>query len=184
MGTPAYDLPMRPRTSPTSAKRISTNAAPADRHLASSARVLRQFRQVFKAVKTHFQQVEKRAGIGGAQLWALAVIQQVPGVGITGLAHAMDIHQSTASNLVRALSDLGLVAAVRGDGDRRTVELHVLPAGKRLLRRAPGPAAGVLPEALSALDASTLARLEQDLQALLERLEPDRRAARTPLAEI
>lgn len=37
----------------------------------ASTRVLRQFRIVFNAVRSHFRQVEREAGIGGAQLWAL-----------------------------------------------------------------------------------------------------------------
>lgn len=150
----------------------------------SAARVLRQFRQVFKAVRTHFQQVEKRAGVGGAQLWALATIHQHPGLGVQALARAMDIHQSTASNLVRSLLDLGLVTASRNDSDRRSVHLRLLPAGARILRRAPGPLAGVLPDALQALSDDALQRLEQDLAVLLERLGADRRAAKTPLADL
>jgi hypothetical protein len=43
-----------------------------------STRVLRQFRVVFNSVKTHFRQVEREAGLGGAQLWALSVIQRRP----------------------------------------------------------------------------------------------------------
>ena len=48
----------------------------------SSTRVLRQFRVVFNAVKTHFRQVEREAGVGGAQLWALSVIDRRPGIGV------------------------------------------------------------------------------------------------------
>ena len=51
-----------------------------------AAQVLRRFRLVFNAVKSHFQQVEKRAGIGGAQLWALSVIGAAPDIGMGGLA--------------------------------------------------------------------------------------------------
>ena len=36
--------------------------------------VLRKFRQVFNAVKNHFQQLEKKVGIGGAQVWALSLM--------------------------------------------------------------------------------------------------------------
>ena len=60
-----------------------------------ATRVLRQFRLVFNTVKTHFQQVEKQAGLGGAQVWALSVIQARPGIGVTGLAAAMDVHQTS-----------------------------------------------------------------------------------------
>ena len=70
-------------------------------------RVLRRFRLVFNAVKTHFQQVEKKAGVGGAQLWALSVIHAHPGIGVNSLAAFMDVHQTTASNLVKALVAAG-----------------------------------------------------------------------------
>jgi DNA-binding MarR family transcriptional regulator len=147
-------------------------------------RVLRQFRQVFNAVKTHFQTVEKRSGIGGAQLWALSVIAECPGRGVNDLAQAMDIRQSTASNLVKGLAEKGLVNASRDGPDRRAVQLTVLPPGRRILAQAPGPFAGVLPGALARLDPQILRRLEQDLAALIDTLGVDERAATTPLADM
>lgn len=150
----------------------------------ASARVLRQFRLVFNAVKTHFQQVQKQAGVGGAQLWALAVLQGTPGIGVTELARRMDVHQSTASNLVRSLVQAGLVRADRGREDRRSVHLRLLAAGQRVLRQAPGPFAGVLPQALQRLEPALLARLEADLAALLQVLQADTRGAGIPLAVI
>lgn len=146
--------------------------------------MLRQFRQVFNAVKAHFQHAEKAAGLGGAQLWALSVIESRPGIGIGDLARAMDVHQTTASNLVKALLSLGLVESARSEPDRRAVQLQIRPAGRRVLRRAPGPFTGVLPEALARLDHGTLIRLHRDLAVLLDALQTDPRAARTPLAQI
>lgn len=148
------------------------------------ARVLRQFRSVFNAVKTHFQQVEKRAGIGGAQVWALSVVQAQPDIGVGGLARAMDIHQTTASNLVKAMVAAQLVVVNRDAEDRRATHLRVTPAGLKVLKKAPGPFSGVLPEALAALDAETLGRLEGDLAKLLSQLQADERAARIPLAQM
>jgi DNA-binding MarR family transcriptional regulator len=150
----------------------------------AATRVLRRFRMVFNAVKTHFQQVEKTAGVGGAQLWALSVVHDEPGIGVGALARAMDVHQTTASNLVRALVEQGLVDSQRSGSDRRASQLRVTHAGARLLARAPGPFAGVLPQALARLDPQTLERLDADLVALLQLLEADRRAARIPLAEM
>lgn len=151
---------------------------------ASSARVLRQFRQVFNAVKTHFQQVEKKTGVGGAQLWALSIIHSVPGIGVNGLAEAMDVHQSTASNLVRTLAERGYVIATKAEHDRRSVQLNILAPGTQLLKKAPGPFTGVLPEALARLDPTTLARLERDLSELLAVLATDERAANIPLGQV
>ena len=147
----------------------------------ASARVLRRFRLVFNAVKTHFRQVEKAAGIGGAQLWALSIIAGNAGLGVNNLARAMDVHQSTASNLVRSLADHGYVEVAREAADRRAVQLRLLPAGRRILRRAPAPLAGVLPQALESLDQATLARLDDDLARLIDVLETDHEAARRPL---
>jgi DNA-binding MarR family transcriptional regulator len=146
-------------------------------------RVLRRFRQVFNAVKTHFQQVEKKAGIGGAQLWALSLIRAEPGIGVSALARTMDIHQSTASNLVRSLAELGLVQTSKQGADRRTVQLRAMAAADAVLDKAPGPFTGVLPQALARLDAQTLARLEADLGALIGLLQADEKAAGIPLGE-
>jgi len=149
-----------------------------------ATRVLRQFRIVFNSVKTHFRQVEREAGLGGAQLWALSVIAQSPGIGVTELARALDLHQSTASNLVRSLSSRGLVAAAREGADRRGVALRALPSADELLKRAPLPFAGVLPDALSGLDADTLRRLEADLARVIDALATKTDAAQVHLSEL
>ena len=159
------------------------SAAPALKDQAA-ARVLRQFRQIFNAVKTHFQQVEKKVGLGGAQVWALSVIRDAPDLGVGSLAQAMNIHQSTASNLVKSLAERGLVSVSRHDSDRRAVRLRLLPAGGRILRRSPGPFAGVLPGALAALDRKTLGRLETDLKHLLGELDADTQAGKIPLGDM
>jgi DNA-binding MarR family transcriptional regulator len=149
-----------------------------------ATRVLRQFRIVFNAVKTHFRQVEREAGVGGAQLWALAVIQRSPGIGVTELARELDIHQSTASNLTKAMIERGLVSAGRESMDRRTVALRLQPAGEEVLKAAPMPFTGVLPDALASLDPQTLARLEQDLAQLITALAADESGASVMMAQL
>jgi len=175
---------MKP-TSKTNAASASTDPTPnAAGDTAPALMVLRRFRIVFNAVKTHFRQIEKEAGIGGAQLWALSVVASQPDIRVNDLALAMDVHQSTASNLVKALTKLEMVAAARNGDDRRVVTLRVLPKGKKVLRIAPGPFAGVLPEALASLDARTLARLDKDLEKLVSALHVTDEAAKTPLAQL
>ena len=151
---------------------------------ANEVRVLRRFRIVFNAIKAHFQQVEKQAGVGGAQLWALSVIRQRPGIGVNELARAMDVHQSTASNLVKTLAERNMIVATKEGSDRRAVQLRLLSSGAEVLDRAPGPFTGVLANALAALDADTLARLDEDLGKLISALDADERAAGIPLAHM
>jgi DNA-binding MarR family transcriptional regulator len=160
-----------------------TSDPPVDHDQAAIA-VLRQFRQVFNAVKSHFQQVEKTVGMGGAQVWALSVVREQPGIGVGALARAMSIHQSTASNLVRTLIDREMLVAVKQGADRRAVQLNLLPAGARVLRNAPGPFAGLLPDALKSLSPETLARLQADLDQVLDRIAADEAAAHLPLAQL
>jgi DNA-binding MarR family transcriptional regulator len=140
-------------------------------------RVLRQFRVVFNSVKTHFRQVEREAGVGGAQLWALSVIERRPGIGVTE-------HQSTASNLLKSLVERGLVTTSREGMDRRSVALRIQPAGANVLRSAPMPFTGVLPDALSSLDPDTLDRLEKDLAQLIALLAADEESAKLPLSQL
>lgn len=166
----------RPKPAPDAA------TPPVDNEQAAIA-VLRQFRQVFNAVKSHFQQVEKTVGMGGAQVWALSVVREQPGIGVGALAKAMSIHQSTASNLVRTLTDRKLVAAVKQGADRRAVQLNLLPAGAKVLANAPGPFAGVLPDALKALPPDALTRLQVDLSQLIVLIDADERGASILLSD-
>jgi DNA-binding MarR family transcriptional regulator len=176
---------MNRRTADPSISRTGVRPAHADASLEEPVvRVLGHFRQIFNAVKTHLQGLERSAGIGGAQLWALSVIHDRPGIGVNDLASALGIRQSTASNLVKVLVQKRLAAATRSAADRRSVRLEVLAAGRTLLRRTPGPYHGVLPDALASLDPRRLARLERELAGLIEALGEDERAARTPLAQI
>jgi DNA-binding MarR family transcriptional regulator len=146
-----------------------------------AVRVLRQFRVVFNSVRKHFRATERKAGVSGAHVWALSLVQEHPQIAVGGLAHAMDVHQSTASNLVRLLLAEGLVAAERDPTDKRAVRLTISPKGRRILRSAPNPYEGVLPEALQELQSTTLRRMERDLAELIAILDPDQSGAHVPL---
>ena len=146
---------------------------------------LRGFRQVFNAVKTHFRQLESRSGLGGAQIWALSIIRKNPGIGTGALAQAMDIQRSTASNLVKGLQERQLVTTEKSATDRRSVQLRLSPAGVAVLRKAPAPLSGVLPDALAQLDPATLRNLNLGLDKLLDVLhDVDDKAAQKPLADL
>ena len=160
-------------------KAIPPASAPDD-----AAQVLRQFRSVFKAVRTHFRQVEKEAGLGGAQVWALSLIRSAPGIGVNDIAAGMDIHQSTASNLVKTLLKKDMITVSKSPGDKRAVELRLTAEGRKIFEKVQGPYEGVLPGALARLDAATLKRLSADLHKLTQELQVDDSTAGTPLASL
>lgn len=128
--------------------------------------------------------MEKESGLGGAQVWALSLIQKKPGMGVGEISSDMDIHQSTASNLVKTLLKKELITTAKGTEDKRAVVLRITTEGKKVLKKVPGPFEGVLPEALVQLDEKTLARLNKDLEKLAEVLHADETAGGIPLAHL
>jgi DNA-binding MarR family transcriptional regulator len=148
--------------------------------------VLEQFRIVFKSIRRHYQDVERRAGVSGAQLWALSEVSSRPGCQVGQLARALAIHQSTASNMLRALDRLGLVRRHRQGKDQRQVQLYASRKGLRVLSRAPQPLIGVLQQALTDLPASNLEALHRQLDRLIKAMKAKAlQAARsTPLSDM
>ena len=171
---PPYDLPTSEE--PT---------RPSAFHDPAAREVLKQFRLLMGTIKSHYSEVEKVCGLGGAHLWALAEIAGTPGLSIRNLAAAMLIHQSTASNLVDRIEKMGLIFKARSDGDRRVVRLFSTPAGQAVLDKAPPPAIGVLQDALQNLPASTLADLRGNLSLLIVALKSrDELSKHRPLADL
>lgn len=152
---------------------------------ALAAEALKKFRIIYGAVRKHSRNMERACGVGGAQIWAMALIAKTPGLGVTQLARALSIHPSTASNLLDKLERAGLIRRTRSSEDQRVVQLYLTEAGQEVLARAPQPLSGVLTHALERLPEAALRRLIEDLQAVTERLEvADESAASKPLTEL
>jgi DNA-binding MarR family transcriptional regulator len=132
---------------------------------------LKMFRIIFKSANRHFHDIEKRAGIGGASLWALAEIAENENLTVSGLAKAMSVHQSTASNLMEKLESDGYVLRRRNPQDRRIVHLSLTDKGQLVLEKAPPPYRGILPDALMRLNPESLAVLNQHLAELIRGME-------------
>lgn len=147
--------------------------------------VLRQFRLIFGSVRQHFREVEASCGISGSQVWILRDVASVPGIGVSDLAARLSIHQSTCSLLVEKLAAAGLLAKIRSTADQRRIGLHVTETGLQLLQKAPGPAEGMLPEALRQLPDVALRTLQVNLDQLIDRLQlPNKTDAKKPLADL
>lgn len=147
--------------------------------------VLRQFRLIYGSVRQHFRDVEKQCGISGSQLWLLREVAVNPGTGVSRLAERLSIHQSTCSLLVEKLAGAGLVSKTRSAEDQRRVGLAVTPTGRQLLKHAPGPAEGILPDALRQLQDESLQTLNATLDQLISHLTMrNENDAEKPLADL
>jgi DNA-binding MarR family transcriptional regulator len=146
--------------------------------------VLQHLRELYRVSQQHFQRVEVRCGLSGAQLWALSELKARPGSTISELASTLSVHLSTASNLLDRLEDKKLVRRRRGPPDQRVVRVIVTPEGENMLRLAPKPAEGIIQDALQRMPRDALVRLDRDLETLLRRAKVrDQRAAMKHLAE-
>src|SRR5450830_1194193 len=137
----------------------------------SALETLKLFRIIFKSATRHFHEIEKIAGIGGASLWAMAEIAENENLTVTGLANAMSVHQSTASNLIEKLETGGYVTRTRSIEDRRLVNLSLTEQGREVMVKAPPPYRGLLPDALMRLSPETLAELNRHLTELVSNME-------------
>jgi MarR family transcriptional regulator, organic hydroperoxide resistance regulator len=150
-----------------------------------SLEVLKKFRIIYGAVRQHFREVEDICGISGSQLWVLREVANTPGAGVTELAARLSIHQTTCSQLVEKLCGRGLLRKERSKEDQRRVGLNLTDAAGELLSRAPNPAEGVLPKALTSMHVEALLVLDRSLGEVIERLNHvDAAFSDRPLADL
>lgn len=150
-----------------------------------SIQVLKKFRIIYGSVRQQFRDVEQSCGITGSHLWILQEVAKTPDIGISKLAERLSIHQSTCSILVEKLVTRGLIIKERGKEDQRCVGLCVTEEAIQTLKNAPGPAEGILPEALQSLSESALLSLDGALLELIDQLQArDDKLADKPLSDL
>lgn len=130
--------------------------------------VLKKLRIVIRAAQRHSSWIERQCGVSGAQLWVMQELLDRPGMRVGELAQQLAIHQTTTSNLVEALVKKAYVVKMRDQQDQRVVKLMLTEPGEAVLRGAPKPSRGLLPEALAKLDENGLLELNKGLRALID----------------
>ena len=150
-----------------------------------SLQVLKKFRIIYGSIRQQFREVEQNCGITGSQLWILREIAKTPDIGVSLLAERLSIHQSTCSLLVEKLVSRRLINKQRSKADQRRVGLCITDEAAIILGKAPGPAEGILPEALQALPESALQSLDRALFEVIGqlRIRDDKHADR-PLSDL
>jgi len=150
-----------------------------------SLQVLKKFRIIYGSVRQQFRDVEQTCGITGSQLWILQEVAKTPDIGVSELAERLSIHQSTCSQLVEKLVSRSLIIKERSKEDQRRVGLCLSEEASKILKNAPGPAEGILPEALQALPESALLALDKSLIEVIGQLHSkDDKLADRPLADL
>lgn len=147
--------------------------------------VLQQFRVIYGSMRQYFRELEESCGLPGSQTWILQEVERAPEIGITDLAGRLGIHQSTCSILVEKLVAKGYLVKQKMSKDQRRIGLRLSALGEELIARLPGPAEGVLPEALSSIPLVSLKTLHINLDELIRHMPGKNETfASTPLAEM
>lgn len=150
-----------------------------------SIQVLKKFRIIYGSVRQQFREVEQNCGITGAQLWILQEVAKTRDIGVSELAERLAIHQSTCSQLVEKLASRGLISKERSTEDQRRVGLCLTDEAVSILKKAPGPAEGILPEALQSLSETALLSLDSALLEVIEELQlRDDKLAEKPMSDL
>ena len=147
--------------------------------------VLQQFRVIYGTMRQYFRELEESCGLPGSHMWVLQEVERSPEIGITELADRLGIHQSTCSQLVEKLVTKNCLIKRRQSKDQRRVGLYLADEGHKAIAALPGPAEGVLPEALAAIPNVALKTLNINLAELISHLPgKDETFATMPLSEL
>lgn len=141
-----------------------------DTGAAKAPLVLQQLRVVMRAIRNYDERPKGGAGMSGARLRALALIDSRPGLQVGAFAKELGVHQSTASNTLEHLARRGLVEKRRDGDDHRAVSLFATPRAATVLRAAPALRTDVLRQALDRLPPPALSALHERLAELIRTL--------------
>jgi DNA-binding MarR family transcriptional regulator len=156
---------MGPHTSPDARSR-----PPAAPPSPSIRTVLDALRRIVRDLRLSSREVEREAGVSGAQLFVLQALTDGRAASLNELAERTHTDQSSVSVVVRRLAERKLVARKASRADGRRVELSLTPAGQRLLARCPEPMQARLLSAIQRLDEPELSALTRGLIALVREM--------------
>lgn len=131
---------------------------------------LQKLRVIIQTAHNHSNAIKKKTGVSGAQLWLLQEIFDEVGIKVGEAAKRMSLKSTTVSNLVESLVELNLIKRVKDSKDQRIVRLELTVKGENLVKKAPKPTRGFLPDSLKLLTKKELADLNKSLDHLVERI--------------
>ncbi len=139
--------------------------------------VMVALRLIVRDLRLSAREVERAAGVTGAQLFVLQQLAGGGGLSVNELAERTKTDQSSVSVIVKRLVDAGVVARRPSKKDARRVELRLTPAGRKVMARAPEPSQSRLLAALGRLRARDLEALRGALDALVREMGLEKETA-------
>jgi len=142
------------------AKRVTRNLAIFE--------TMQSLRRIFKTVQDYSQEVYKKFGVTGPQLWALKTISENGSLSLGELSKKMYLHPSTVTGVVDRLEKKGYVVRNRVEKDRRVIKVQLTPKGEGLVGKAPNPVQGKMIYGLRKLKKDELNFIYDSIRKLVE----------------
>jgi DNA-binding MarR family transcriptional regulator len=130
--------------------------------------IVDNLRRVFQVVHGHSKKAERETGLTGPQLWAIKVIAASAPIRVSDLAARMYLHPATTVGILDRLEKKGLIARVRSQQDRRSVEISLTESGSEVVAKAPEVAQGLLVSGLERLSSRKLKMVDSGLAQMVE----------------
>lgn len=145
------------------AKRVTRNLAIFE--------TMQSLRRIFKTVQDYSQEVYKKFGVTGPQLWALKTISENGSLSLGELSKKMYLHPSTVTGVVDRLEKKGYVVRNRVEKDRRVIKVQLTPKGEGLVGKAPNPVQGKMIYGLRKLKKDELNSIYDSIRKLVKVME-------------
>ena len=92
-----------------------------------------KIRDVYRAITEFEAQFEKRYGLGLNEGSLLCALHEVGRLSSGDIAKQLNLTQSNASKVIRAVENKGLIQRTLGDDDKRQMYFSLTPEGERCL---------------------------------------------------
>ena len=99
--------------------------------------IRKQIRKIERCAQDYSQQLQHKYGITGPQLGVLRIIAEGSHTTLTDLSSTMNLHITTVDSFIERLHKRKLIRKRRGKDDKRSIEISVTEAGKKILEEAP-----------------------------------------------
>lgn len=138
------------------------------------ADIMQSFRQIFKSIQQYSEEVLKKFGVTGPQLWLLKLLDREGEHSVGELSQKMCLHISTVSSIIDRLEAKSYLIRKRDAADRRVVTIHLTEWGRGIVSKAPEPSQGKLLHGLQKLSPPDVLELSEALQKIVQMMEAEK----------
>ena len=134
------------------------------------ANTVDNLRRVFQVINEYSKKAEYATGLTGPQLWAIKTIAENETICVSDLAARMYLHAATVIGILDRLEERGIITRLRSRNDRRFVVVELSEQGKKLVKKSPEVAQGLLVKGFEQLPIHMLEHVSEGLEKMVELL--------------